>query len=79
MDSDVCQQIRFKNKFRHEMGENKAKDRQELNSLLQFDLKRRWRKILEKLNTKIPQTLAVIIWVLLGWRWEKIRQKIGRN
>ena len=61
------------------MGENKAKDRQELNSLLKLDLKRRWRKILEKVNTKIPQTLAVIIWVLLGWRWEKTRQKIGRN
>ena len=54
------------------MGENKAKDRWELNSLLKFDLKGRWRKRLEKLKTEIPQTLAVIPWVLLGWRWEKI-------
>ena len=43
------------------MGENKAKDRQELNLLLKFDQKGRWRKRLEKLKTKIPYTLAVSI------------------
>ena len=43
------------------MGENKAKDRQELSLLLIFDEKGRWRKRLDKLKTKPPHTLGVTL------------------